>query len=242
MNERPVTIRRATLGDLEDVLKMERTLVRHDRQFDATLDPGWPDREEGRAWFRERIAGRDGVVLIARDGGKTIGYLVGGRCAVESYRHAPPMAEVDCLCVAASRRGGGLGSRLMRRFLKGCARRGIGRVRVVVCAENAGAIRFYRHMGFAPYDVVLERTLPSATRSRAASSRRPSAKGSPRQRTRQEHRVPQHDRRARRQVEGDRQPDAAHDGQRAKNRRGRQHASKTPPFLQRRHRREDQQA
>ena len=152
-------IRKARVEDLPHILRLERALVRHDQQFDPTLDPRWSSRVAGHAFFRDRIRGPDGAVWVAEEDGRLVGYLAGGRCEAEDYRRVPPMAEVDCMFVLRSRRGRGIGERLLRRFLSWCADREVGRVRVVACAGNDQAIAFYRRMGFVPYDLVLERDL-----------------------------------------------------------------------------------
>lgn len=159
----PVTVRCAFLSDLDEVLRLDQELIRHDLRFDPTLDPDWTFGEEGMAWFRQRIAGPDGIVVVAvskTDG--IVGYLAGGRCEAESYRRVAPMAEVDCMFLTETYRGRGIGEKMMERFLEWCRENGIGRARVVACAGNAGAANFYRRMGFEPYDLVLERSCDSA--------------------------------------------------------------------------------
>jgi len=177
----PLRIRKAREEDVPGILRLDRALIRHDRRFDPTLDPRWSSRPAGRAFFRDRIRGADGAVWVAEVDGKLVGYLAGGCCEAEDYRRVPPMAEVDCMFVQKHYRGYGIGERLLRRFLACCARCGVGRVRVVACVGNSGAIAFYRRLGFEPYDLVLEREL-SAARRRA---RTPStAKRAPQQRQR----------------------------------------------------------
>mgnify|MGYP001321860143 CR=1 FL=1 len=154
---RPVTIRCAFNSDLEAVLQLDQELIRHDLHFDPTLDPNWSFSEEGMAWFRERISGRDGIVIVAVCEGELVGYLCGGRCEAESFRRTRPMAEVDCMYLREAFRGRGVGEKMMERFREWCSENGVGRIRVVACAGSAGAIRFYRRMGFEPYDLVLER-------------------------------------------------------------------------------------
>ena len=158
-DRKPVTIRCAFNTDLEAVLQLDQELIRHDLRFDPTLDPDWSFSEEGMAWFRERIAGKDGIVVVAVCEGDLVGYLCGGRCEAESYRRTRPMGEVDCMFLREEFRGRGVGEKMIERFREWCAENGIGRIRVVACAGSAHAIRFYRRMGFEPYDLVLERTV-----------------------------------------------------------------------------------
>lgn len=165
----PVTIRCAFHSDLDAVLQLDQELIRHDLRYDPTLDPDWSFSEEGLAFFRNRIAGEDGIVVVAVSAGEVVGYLCGGRCEAESYRRTGPMAEVDCMFLREEFRGRGVGEKMMERFLEWCRENGIVRVRVVACAESAGAVGFYRRMGFAPYDLVMERPVDSAPKGRAAS-------------------------------------------------------------------------
>lgn len=162
----PVTIRCAFNSDLDAVLQLDQELIRHDLRYDPTLDPNWSFSEEGLSFFRNRIAGEDGIVVVAVSGGEIVGYLCGGRCEPESYRRTGPMAEVDCMFLREEFRGRGVGEKMMGRFLEWCRENGIARVRVVACADSAGAVGFYRRMGFQPYDLVLERPVPSAPETR----------------------------------------------------------------------------
>jgi GNAT superfamily N-acetyltransferase len=161
-DQRPVTVRCAFLTDLDAVLRLDQELIRHDLRFDPTLEPDWSFSEEGVAWFRDRIAGPDGIVVVADGGDGLVGYLAGGRCEAESYRHTAPMAEVDCMFLLEAYRGRGIGEKMMERFREWCAENGVGRIRVVACAGSRGAVSFYERMGFEPYDLVLERTLPGS--------------------------------------------------------------------------------
>ena len=151
-----IRIRRAAAGDFDAVVCLDRELFASDRTYDATLDPGWTLSAAGRTFFRERIEGTDGVCFVAEAGGERLGYLCGAATEAEDFRTVRRIAELECMYVSPGARGRRIGERLVRAFLDWAREEGVERVRVVACAANAGAIRFYRRLGFADYDLTLE--------------------------------------------------------------------------------------
>lgn len=161
-----VAIRRAVIDDLEAVLRLDGALFDSDRQFDPTLDPQWTCSETGLEFFRERITSTDGVCFVADSGGTIQGYLCGAMVEPEDYRTVRRLAELECMYVVPGLRGQRIGERLAQAFLDWSREEGAARVRVVACAANAGAVRFYRRLGFADYDLVLEMDPAAPGRSR----------------------------------------------------------------------------
>lgn len=109
-------------------------------------------REEYREWL-----GEDGAfLLIAREGGRAVGFALvrphgPGPTWVEPARYA----VVQDLAVAADAQGGGVGRRLIE-----CvhAESGCETVELVVLDANDSAARFYERIGFTPWAVTLRRT------------------------------------------------------------------------------------
>lgn len=150
------SIRRAAAGDFDAIVRLDGELFESDRRYDPTLDPRWTHSEAGRAFFRERIEGTDGVCFVAEAGGELLGYLCGAMIEAEDYRTVRRLAELECMYVRPEARGRRIGERLARAFLDWAREEAAERVRVVACAANAGAVRFYRRLGFGDYDLTLE--------------------------------------------------------------------------------------
>jgi ribosomal protein S18 acetylase RimI-like enzyme len=88
---------------------------------------------------------RNGLTqFVAVDGGRVVGW-----CDVKPKTHATLRhSGVLGMGVAASHRGQGLGSALLRATLEATCARGIRRIELVVRADNAAAIKLYERHGF----------------------------------------------------------------------------------------------
>ncbi|HMH65398.1 MAG TPA: GNAT family N-acetyltransferase [Rhizomicrobium sp.] len=111
--------------------------------------------------LQHRCAEKHGVMLIAEDGSKPVGWAFAHDYraelfVVEAERHHGFLAE---LYVEPQARGKGHG----RALIEGCERwaraRGHKLLMVGVLAKNPGAIRAYEGAGFAPYAMTLRRYL-----------------------------------------------------------------------------------
>jgi ribosomal protein S18 acetylase RimI-like enzyme len=108
--------------------------------------------EDVRALYRAFLV-RDGVPAAARALPRVIRSV--GR-VVETLRYPAggdadlPAAELLAIAVAPGGRGRGVGRALVDALTSELARRGVAAVRVVVGADNAGALRLYEACGFKP--------------------------------------------------------------------------------------------
>jgi len=88
---------------------------------------------------------RNGMAqFVAVDDGRVVGWCDVNPKTHESLRHSGVLG----MGVAASHRGQGLGSALLRATLEAASARGIRRVELVVRADNAAAIALYERHGF----------------------------------------------------------------------------------------------
>ena len=82
--------------------------------------------------------------FVAVDDGRVVGWCDVNPKTHETLRHSGVLG----MGVAASHRGQGVGSALLRATLEAARARGITRVELVVRADNAAAIRLYEKHGF----------------------------------------------------------------------------------------------
>ena len=140
-----MTIREAVPGDIPAVLDLIHQLGETDR-------PG-PAATIGSL---QAALGHPAIgVLIAEDGGRVEGFL--SYTARPNLYHGADAGHIDELVVDRRARGRGLGTALLTAFLDQMQRRGCAEVSVGVLADNYGAQRLYRAMGFTEEVVLLER-------------------------------------------------------------------------------------
>jgi ribosomal protein S18 acetylase RimI-like enzyme len=129
---------------------------------------------------------RRGRVLVAARGDERLGFLVGWVEEEEHGSHHVRPGErrygvVTDLYVEPGARARGIAVALLEEAARHFAALGLVRLRVRTLAANQAALRFYRALGYAPYELTLERELPHARPRRAA---RRSARRAPRARGR----------------------------------------------------------
>ena len=135
------------------------------QDYEATFEPD-RRRDPGFAadhWrdLQHRCAEKHGMMLIAEDAGKPVGWAFAYDEKAELFVIAPErrhgyLAE---LFVMPQARGKGLG----RALIQGCEDWARGRghklLTVGVLAKNPGAIRAYEGAGYAPYGITMRRYL-----------------------------------------------------------------------------------
>jgi GNAT superfamily N-acetyltransferase len=124
-------------------------------------DTAWRRR---RALYERELPGGTSVLVLARARGATIGY--GFASLQHGYsgwgEESTRVGVVHDLVVAASSRGGGVGSALLDHARRALADRGATVLRLNVVAGNASALRFYARHGLRPLTQILGAPLTTA--------------------------------------------------------------------------------
>jgi ribosomal protein S18 acetylase RimI-like enzyme len=89
---------------------------------------------------------------------------------VQGIRDYDGLGAIQNLGITPEHRGCGLGTTLLFRALEGFRRAGIERVHLEVTAQNDGAIRLYRRLGFTTVKTVFKAVEPVYAQSRAVHS------------------------------------------------------------------------
>src|SRR5690606_13970324 len=102
-------------------------------------------------WFARRLGGEAEALIAERDGA-AVGYVVFRVAAHPGhvFSHPRRWLEVDELGVAADAQRTGCGRALMQAVQRRADELGLDRIELSVRAFNAGAIAFYRAIGFEP--------------------------------------------------------------------------------------------
>jgi len=119
---------------------------------------GLPVIERSRSWGHRRalylqlLAEPDTFVLVARRGGRAVGYALVHvhEGADDTWPTGDRIGEVESLAVLPEERGGGIGTLLLDTADEHLARLGIHDLLISVLAGNDDALRFYRRRGLRP--------------------------------------------------------------------------------------------
>ena len=153
-----VLVRRAEPADLGALVNLNSILFHDDAgQRDPLANLAWP-REEGAAYFSRQLAADETLCLVAERERQIVGALVGYVKPPQSWRPIRA-AELESVVVQREYRGHQVGQRLVVALLDWCREHGVQRLSVTAYADNAGAIRFYERLGFAPLNLTLERVV-----------------------------------------------------------------------------------
>ncbi|MDZ7637620.1 MAG: ribosomal protein S18-alanine N-acetyltransferase [Bryobacterales bacterium] len=121
-------------------LRLESYKPRFFRRLFAIESTVFTDDRYNLDLFRQLCEDNRDLMLVARLGNRTVGYVMG-----ELHSRG---AEVVSLAVAPAYRNRGIARRLMRRLLLRMERNGIVRVFLMVREGNEAAIALYRSLGF----------------------------------------------------------------------------------------------
>lgn len=151
-----VNIRVATRNDFEGILELSQKLFEYERVYGKTYNMGWTQSPTGRGFFADRL--ERGVVIVAESGKNIIGYIC-GYIDTYAYRSVNPIAELENMFVKEKFRGTGVGTSMVKMFLKILKTKKVSRVKVGALAKNELAVSFYKKMGFDIHEVILERNV-----------------------------------------------------------------------------------
>lgn len=162
-----IAIERGSADDVDELRELWLELHHHHAEVAprsgefADDETSWRSRA---AYYREWLSDPRSFLLLARGGGRLLGYAmvqVADRPpGQEDAWRAPEVgAEIQTLLVTAEARGSGLGGRLIDEIDSELARQGITEVIVGLMPGNDGALRLYERRGFRPRWLELVRDL-----------------------------------------------------------------------------------
>ncbi|MFH1714120.1 MAG: GNAT family N-acetyltransferase [Candidatus Nealsonbacteria bacterium] len=160
MSDSKILIRKATIKDLKDVLKLNRALfLKEYREFDKTLNTKWTYSKEGKKFFRDVILKKDNFCEVVEDKNKIIGYLNGGVKKIIPWHKKAKYAYLGSIFVKEKFRNRGLGSKLTKDFISWCKKNKFDYISVSSSVQNALGHKFYRKLKFKDRDLELQKKI-----------------------------------------------------------------------------------
>lgn len=136
----------ATLDDIPQLCALLAILFTQEADF-------LPDAEKQSAALRQIIARPEtGCILVLREEGRILGminllFTIGTACGGK-------VALLEDMIVHPSRRGDGLGGKLLQAAIAHARREGCLRITLLTDRSNDSAIRFYRRHGFGMSEMI----------------------------------------------------------------------------------------
>jgi len=143
-----------TDADLDRLEPLWRSLMdRHREAWEVvairSYEDSWPRR---RAQYRGWLSVPGSFVLVARRGGRLLGYaVVGIEEGDETYATGDRQAEICTLAVLPGERDHGLGAALVEELERRLLAEGVTDVFVGTMHGNDAAQRFYERRGYTPF-------------------------------------------------------------------------------------------
>ena len=142
-----IIIRKATLNDLEALLRFERNIINTERPFDPTIKDG----EIHYYDIAQMIMAENVEVAVAEFDGEVIG---SGYARIENskiYLKHPKQAYLGFMYVEPGHRGKGVNQKIVEALKNWSITQNVTELRLEVYNDNLAAIKAYEKTGFAKH-------------------------------------------------------------------------------------------
>lgn len=147
-----IKIRKAKVGDLEDIVVLAKELWETEKPFDSNLSDNYYETEAGREGLLKDIRSRKRFFLVAELNSKVVGFVDGNIIKNDGvYRN--DVAYLSRIAVINNCRGYGIGTRLIDEFKSVVKEKGCGAIKINAFMENAIAVNLYKKKGFEDYSM-----------------------------------------------------------------------------------------
>jgi len=152
----PVTIRTASLNDLDTLLEFEKGIMEFERTIDVTI-------KDGDAHYYDLAAlveSPDAEVVVAEQDGELIGSGYAHIIDSKSYLKHQKHAHMGFMYVKPGHRGKGVNQMIMDTLQRWVLSKNVTEFRLEVYHNNPSAIRAYEKVGFMPLLLEMRMELP----------------------------------------------------------------------------------
>jgi len=152
-----VTIRSATIDDLQALRSLNEQIFADNFKYDDDIILNFASTPKGKEYFKKAIKNKNGCLFIAEKNGQKIGYIDGGKKDI-SYRKSRYF-EINDMGVIPEKRGQGIGKLLLQAATKWVKKNGYQRIYINCYAKNKKALSFYQRSGYSEIDICLEKKI-----------------------------------------------------------------------------------
>lgn len=148
-----VSIKKATLEDLQEVQKLNLILFEKEKkEYNPFLNLKWTFGNKGTQYFKDSIEDNLGLCLVARIENKIVGYLIGWiKKEKNPFTIINKQAELENMFVLDNFRNKKIGNNLVESFLQWTKDNKVENILVTSNSQNIKAINFYKKFGFKDF-------------------------------------------------------------------------------------------
>ena len=157
-----VTLRAAIATDHDDLRAALVGLQEYERLLHDTRLPAESFVDRYLRWMLGQVHEQDGLCLIAEIDGGFAGFVCGWIERIDWMVEVPDSTVygyISDIFVLPDRRGQRIATRLLDAAAQHMRDRGMARLRIGVLSNNDSAVAAYRHAGFRPYEMTMEKML-----------------------------------------------------------------------------------
>ena len=154
------TIRKATPDDLAVIQALNQKLFIHEQTHIPFFCEEWPYTDVGTDYFKRSIIDKRSQLLVLDDEEKVVGYMM---CWVykKPSLHLKDvlLAEIENTFIEEKYRHQGYGKKMFTMLKKWAKEQGANRMHVGMVTNNLDTVRFYKSIGFQPYETKMDQPL-----------------------------------------------------------------------------------
>lgn len=152
-------IKKATLADLEEIMSLWHDLTTYKVNLEPYLTLAKDHIQTARDYLSGKLLDPDTIVLLARENGRAVGYLMGFVIFPPPVFTPRKIGFINEVAVADEFRRRGIGTSLVNEAVAWFHSRGANSVELSVYAKNQVAKEFWHKLGFAEIRAGLAREI-----------------------------------------------------------------------------------
>ncbi|MFC1622320.1 GNAT family N-acetyltransferase [Patescibacteria group bacterium] len=152
-----LTIRDATIEDLEDIKKLNTKIFSSNIKWDKDTVENFASTKQGEKYYTEALQRKDGCFFVCEEDGEMVGYANGGD--KKEIGRKSRYFELDNVGVIPERLKQGIGKELLNKVNDWAKEKGFQKIYLNCYFANKGAIKFYKKAGYKEIDICLEKEI-----------------------------------------------------------------------------------
>lgn len=144
-------IRKGTINDYDEILKLQRQLEAAEVIFDNNLTEKCYYMDKGKEKLRKRIEDKEIIFLVATNKENKVVGFIDGKVPADEWWYKDIVAYLNHLCVDMEYRKRGIAQLLLNYFEQEVKKKGAKYIRLLAFPNNIPAISFYKKNDFIEY-------------------------------------------------------------------------------------------